>query len=57
MYFYVDESENTGTSLFDLNQPTLYYGVLAPDDLVTADPRSQHPRPSRRHRRGGSSRC
>ncbi|RVI98966.1 hypothetical protein CN193_22085 [Sinorhizobium meliloti] len=28
MYFYVDESGNTGLELFDPNQPTLYYGVL-----------------------------
>lgn len=37
MYFYVDESGNTGAKLFDLNQPTLYYGVLvARDDLVVS---------------------
>lgn len=36
MYFYVDESGNTGARLFDLAQPTLYYGVLvARNDLVT----------------------
>lgn len=29
MYFYVDESGHTGTRLFDPDQPTLYYGVLA----------------------------
>ena len=29
MYFYVDESGNTGNRLFDLNQPTLYYGLLS----------------------------
>lgn len=29
MHFYVDESGNTGTRLFDANQPTLYYGVLS----------------------------
>lgn len=28
MHYYVDESGNTGASLFDLNQPVLYYGVL-----------------------------
>lgn len=28
MYFFVDESGNTGQNLFDPNQPTLYYGVL-----------------------------
>ena len=28
MYFYVDESGQTGISLFDENQPVLYYGVL-----------------------------
>ncbi len=36
MYFYVDESGNTGARLFDLNQPTLYYGVLvAREDLLS----------------------
>lgn len=29
MFFYVDESGNTGTDLFDDNQPVLYYGVLS----------------------------
>ncbi len=29
MYFYVDESGNTGNRLFDVNQPTLYYGLLS----------------------------
>ena len=29
MYFYVDESGNTGNNLFDENQPFLYYGLLA----------------------------
>ncbi|MBZ9921682.1 DUF3800 domain-containing protein [Mesorhizobium sp. BR1-1-7] len=28
MYFFVDESGNTGQNLFDSAQPTLYYGVL-----------------------------
>ncbi len=28
MFFYVDESGNTGLNLFDAAQPTLYYGVL-----------------------------
>lgn len=28
MYYFVDESGNTGLHLFDANQPTLYYGVL-----------------------------
>ena len=28
MYFYVDESGNTGNHLFDGNQPFLYYGLL-----------------------------
>jgi hypothetical protein len=38
MYFYVDESGQTGLNLFDETQPILYYGVLsAPADLnVTA---------------------
>ena len=29
MFFYVDESGNTGANLFDSNQPSLYYGVLS----------------------------
>lgn len=29
MYFYVDESGNTGKNLFDPAQPSLYYGVLS----------------------------
>jgi hypothetical protein len=29
MYFYVDESGNTGANLFDESQPILYYGVLS----------------------------
>jgi hypothetical protein len=29
MYFYVDESGQTGLNLFDENQPYLYYGVLS----------------------------
>lgn len=34
MYFYVDESGQTGLNLFDETQPILYYGVLsAPVDL------------------------
>jgi hypothetical protein len=28
MYCFIDESGNTGLELFDLNQPTLYYGLL-----------------------------
>lgn len=28
MFYYVDESGNTGLNLFDSNQPILYYGVL-----------------------------
>lgn len=28
MFFYVDESGNTGLNLFDPAQPTLYYGVI-----------------------------
>jgi hypothetical protein len=28
MYFYVDESGNTGSHLFDPKQPNLYYGVI-----------------------------
>lgn len=28
MYYYVDESGNTGLNLFDENQPILYYGVI-----------------------------
>lgn len=29
MYFYIDESGNTGLELFDEKQPFLYYGVLS----------------------------
>ena len=29
MYFYIDESGQTGLELFDDNQPFLYYGVLS----------------------------
>lgn len=29
MYFYVDESGQTGLNLFDAQQPVLYYGVLS----------------------------
>lgn len=29
MFFYIDESGNTGSHLFDKNQPVLYYGVLS----------------------------
>lgn len=29
MYFYIDESGNTGLNLFDKSQPYLYYGVLS----------------------------
>ena len=32
MYFYVDESGQTGLNLFDKNQPCLYYGVLSSND-------------------------
>ena len=28
MYYYIDESGNTGLNLFDANQPKLFYGVL-----------------------------
>lgn len=28
MFYFIDESGNTGLHLFDPNQPTLYYGVL-----------------------------
>lgn len=28
MYYYVDESGNTGNNLFDANQPLLYYGLI-----------------------------
>ena len=31
MFFYVEESEHTGSELFDTNQPVLYYGVLSSD--------------------------
>jgi len=37
MYFYVDESGQTGLNLFDPQQPVLYYGVLSsPHDLDEA---------------------
>lgn len=29
MYFYIDESGHTGLNLFDVTQPTLYYGTLS----------------------------
>lgn len=29
MFFYIDESGHTGTNLFDLSQPMLFYGVLS----------------------------
>ena len=29
MFFYIDESGNTGSNLFDKNQPYLYYGILS----------------------------
>jgi hypothetical protein len=29
MYFYVDESGNTGNNLFDLEQPSLFYGLIS----------------------------
>ena len=41
MFFYVDESGNTGANLFDKAQPCLYYGILSADtnidDLAHAD--------------------
>ncbi|MEL6556203.1 MAG: DUF3800 domain-containing protein [Cyanobacteria bacterium J06621_11] len=37
MFFYVDESGNTGSNLFDKHQPVLYYGVLSsPRNLDTS---------------------
>ncbi|WP_115672693.1 DUF3800 domain-containing protein [Ciceribacter selenitireducens] len=40
MYYYIDESGNTGLNLFDVNQPKLFYGVLGcPANLdVIAEP-------------------
>lgn len=40
MYYFIDESGNTGLNLFDANQPILYYGVLGcPVNLdVIAEP-------------------
>jgi len=40
MYCFIDESGNTGSELFDPNQPTLYYGLLtAPANLdIIAEP-------------------
>ncbi|OYQ75248.1 DUF3800 domain-containing protein [Wohlfahrtiimonas sp. G9077] len=32
MYFWIDESGNTGNELFDKNQPLLFYGVLSSND-------------------------
>lgn len=29
MYFYIDESGNTGNNLFDKNQPNLFYGLIS----------------------------
>lgn len=29
MYFHIDESGNTGNNLFDVNQPTLSYGMIS----------------------------
>lgn len=34
MFFYVDESGNTGANLFDETQPILYYGVLSCDENI-----------------------
>lgn len=40
MYFFVDESGNSGSNLFDPNQPCLHYGVLgSPKNLdIIAEP-------------------
>lgn len=40
MYFFVDESGNTGANLFDETQPILYYGVLSSHlnvDILASD--------------------
>ncbi len=40
MHFYIDESGHTGSNLFDLDQPMLYYGVLSSQinvDVVADD--------------------
>lgn len=41
MFFYIDESGNTGNHLFEKSQPTLYYGVVGSaldlDDLLRDD--------------------
>ena len=40
MFFYVDESGQTGSNLFDLTQPILFYGILSSSvdlDLVCAN--------------------
>ena len=29
MYFYIDESGQTGSNLFDQSQPVFYYGMLS----------------------------
>ena len=40
MFFFIDESGNTGNNLFDPEQPILSYGLLSsapnPDELATA---------------------
>ncbi|MBB3746983.1 hypothetical protein FHX10_006536 [Rhizobium sp. BK591] len=40
VYYYIDESGNTGLNLFDVHQPKLYYGVLGcPANLdIVAEP-------------------
>lgn len=42
MYFHIDESGNTGNNLFDVNQPTLSYGMLSSARNVDALGRSLH---------------
>ncbi|PJG84782.1 DUF3800 domain-containing protein [Conservatibacter flavescens] len=41
MYFYIDESGNSGLNLFDVGQPNLYYGILSSefnlDDVAKKD--------------------
>jgi len=39
MFFYIDESGHTGTNLFELAQPWLYYGVISGKKMdVLAEP-------------------
>ncbi len=41
MYFYIDESGNSGNNLFDRSQPVLSYGVLSSE--VNVDEQALEP--------------